>query len=71
MERMIWAAAFVAEHARELMFRQDNPRDHLPIQGISGFSCAEIADLALARYREAMYCDDAVYLIPVKESWEQ
>jgi len=69
MEKMVWAAAFAAEHAKELKFRQDHPRAHLPITGISGFSCAELADLALERYREALVCDDAEYLLPVKEKW--
>jgi hypothetical protein len=74
MERMVWAAAFSAEWAREWNFRQSHSstqggwRDP---QSISGFSCAEIADCALEAYRESMTCDDAEYLIPGKEDWDE
>lgn len=71
MERMVWAAAFAAEFAKERKFRDDHQVAHLPLKGISGFSCAEIADMALEKYREAITCDDAEYLIPVKETWEK
>jgi hypothetical protein len=69
MEKMIWSAAFVAEWHHERVFRQTHRRDHLPVDGMPGFSCAEVADEALKKYREALVCDDKEYLIPVKENW--
>ena len=73
MEKAVWAAAFAAEWAREWDFRsshsskQEGWRDP---RNISGFSCAEVADCALEAYRESVACDDAVYLIPIKEKWD-
>jgi hypothetical protein len=70
LEKMVWAAAFAAEFSREYAFRFTHAVPHLPIDGISGLSCAEIADLALDKFREAVTGDDASYLTPIKEVWE-
>lgn len=35
----------------------------------SGYSCAEVADVALEKFREAIESDDCGYRIPVKEGW--
>lgn len=68
MERLVWAAAYAAEFARERDFRHSYPSAG-DVTGISGFSCAEVADVALEKYREAIACDDAKYLLPVNEGW--
>jgi hypothetical protein len=70
MEKLVWAAAFAAEWQANRKFNHEAGRLHLSINTISGFSCAEVADVALEHYREAMTCDDAEYLIPVKEAWK-
>ena len=69
MEQMIWTSAFAAEWARERKFRADHPISDLDFENISGFSCAEIADVALKHFREALTGDDRKYLTPVDEGW--
>jgi hypothetical protein len=69
MEKLIWAAAFAAEWQTNREFNQNAGVAHLSIDSISGFSCAEVADVALEHYREAIKGADAEYLIPVKEKW--
>ena len=69
MEKMIWAAAFAAEWQANREFNQNAGVAHLSIDTISGFSCAEVADVALKHYREAMTCGDAEYLTPIMERW--
>lgn len=69
LEKMVWAAAFAAEFSREYAFRFTHAVPHLPIDGISGFTCGEIADLALEKLREALSGDDREYLVPVREKW--
>ena len=71
MEKMVWAAAFAQAWDHEYRFRVTHRRDHLPVDGVSGFSCAELADLAVEKYREAITGDDCQYLIPVKETWDR
>ncbi len=71
LEKMVWAAAFAAEFSREYAFRFTHAVPHLPVDDISGFTCGEIADLALVKFREATNGDDAQYLIPVIEGWGQ
>jgi hypothetical protein len=66
LEQQVWAATFAAEFSREWDFRRRNGVDH---QGISGFSCAEIADEAVTKLREALACDDSKYLLPVIEGF--
>lgn len=68
IEKMVWAAAFAAAFQHELDFRQRHARAG-DIDGISGSSCAETADVALQKYREAMVAFDCEYLTPVKEGW--
>lgn len=70
MEKMVWAAAFAQAWDREYRFIKTHQVPHLTVDGISGFSCAELADLAVEKYREAMTGDDHQYLLPVKEDWE-
>jgi hypothetical protein len=69
LEKMVWAAAYAAEWQANRKFNQDAHVAHLSIDTISGFSCAEVADVALEHFREAMTGDDREYLIPVKEGW--
>lgn len=70
MEKMIWAAAYAAEWQANRKFNHEAMVPHLSIDTISGFSCAEVADVALEHYREAITGDDRKYLIPVKEAWK-
>jgi hypothetical protein len=74
MEMMIWASAFVAAFERDRRLYESTPSTpgcKYTIDDVSGFHCAEIADVVLEKYREAMTCDDAQYLIPVQENWEE
>lgn len=63
MERLVWAAAYAAVFAND--YEERRGRDSEP----DGFSCAEVADLAVAKYREAMTGIDAGYLMAVEEKW--
>lgn len=66
LERQVWATAFAAEWSQEREFRRKHGGD----QGdISAFSCAEQADEAVEKFRDAMGGNDAKLLIPVKEGW--
>ena len=69
MEKMIWTAAFAAEWARTRAFYHSSGVSRLSIESISGFACAEVADVALGHYREALTGSDSEYLTPVKENW--
>lgn len=67
LEQQIWAAAFAAEFSywRQLYMKAT----YHTIDHISGFTCAETADVALEKFREAVTGPDREYLIPVKEGW--
>ena len=67
MEKMVWAAAFAVEWKSQL--DRLAPTDTRPWKNVSGFSCAELADEALLKFREAMRCDDKEHLLPIKEGW--
>jgi len=64
MEKLIWAASYAAEFSR---VRERMDKYGRSIDDITGYSCAEVADVALLAYREAIKSDDAGYLTPVKE----
>lgn len=70
LEKLVWAAAFAAEHHKEYWFRTNSGKAHLDPLGNYGFSCGEIADQAVKKLREALECDDGEYLLPVKEGWK-
>lgn len=67
-ERLVWTAAFAAEFMNSRSFLQQHCSEQT-IDDISGYSCAEVADVALEKYRQAINSPDAEYLIPVKEGW--
>lgn len=69
LERMVWAAAYANEFARSLDFILKY-KSNQTIDNVSGFSCAEIADVAVEKLREALTGDDREYLLPVKEGWK-
>jgi hypothetical protein len=64
IEKKIWAAAFANEFCK--IFAEKYPRE-CSTDGIKGFSCAEVADVAVKKFREAMSCDDKNYLLPIEE----
>lgn len=66
LEKLVWAAAFAAQHNKEYWFHSDN---HLN-EEVSGYYCATIANEAVEKLREALSGDDAKYLLPVKEGWK-
>jgi len=69
MEKAIWASAF----ANKFMIEWEFQMQHKGLGGalsLSGFSCAEVADVTVEKYREAMTCDDAEDLLLVKEKEE-
>lgn len=63
IEQYIWAAAFanIFEKERQLSLLRGEP------DSLSGFTCAEIADTAVEKYREALKHPDAEYLLVVKD----
>ena len=67
LEQQVWAAAFAAEFsvARDLF-----QKGAIRIGDIDGFSCAEIADIAVERLRAALAGPDREYLLPIKEEWK-
>jgi hypothetical protein len=69
IEFMIWAAAFANEFARERELYMATPGCKWTIDDIGGFSCSEVADVALEKFREAVNGEDGGYLTPIKENW--
>ncbi len=69
LEKMVWTATFAAEFSREYAFRQTHGVPHLAPEDISGFSCAEVADLAVEKFREAINGIDGNLLVPSVEGW--
>jgi hypothetical protein len=69
IETMVWAAAFANEFARERELYISTPGCKWTIDDIGGFSCSEVADVALEKFREAVNGEDGEYLIPIKENW--
>ncbi len=65
LETQIWAHTFAGEFLRERKFQMEYGGGD--VETINGFSCAEIADSAVERLREALNGDDAEYLLPVIE----
>jgi hypothetical protein len=67
LEQQVWAAAFAAafEADRILYYRYGDGTK--TVDDIAGFSCAEIADVAVQKLREALTGPDREYLIPVRE----
>jgi len=65
LEKQVWAGAFVAEFAmqRELYARHGNRT----IDDVSGFSCAEAADVYVEKLRAALTGPDREYLMLVTE----
>lgn len=64
IEQKIWATAFANAFEEDRILFYEGGR---PLADISGFACAEIADVAVEKYREAVTGPDAEYLLIVKE----
>jgi hypothetical protein len=67
LEQQVWAASYAAEFAKTRKFYETYGNGRFSIEDISGFSCAEVADVALEKFREAVNGPDKMYLIPVIE----
>lgn len=67
LEQQVWAAAFAAEFSVARALFERGGRD---VNDIDGFSCAEIADVAVERLRAALAGPDREYLLPIKEEWK-
>ncbi len=68
MEKKVWAAAFASAYESERWQRMNTPGPHESVDDISGYSCAEIADAALDKFREAMTSDSREHLALMKEA---
>lgn len=64
LEEKIWAAVFAKVLCDERAF---NHRYNQPDREVSGFMCAEVADEAVEKFREAVSCEDAKYLLLIQE----
>ena len=73
MEKLIWATAFCSEFNNKRNFYAKNAyicKDRvITVDDIDGFSCSEIADIAVVKFREAVNSEDKCYLLPFKENW--
>jgi len=67
LEKLVWAASYAAEFSNERRFYSSTPGCKKTIDDISGFSCAEVADVAVAKLREAFTGEDREYLLPIRE----
>ena len=65
LEQKVWAAAYAAVYANELNFY----KGHGMPEKVCGFNCAEYADEAVRKLREALTSDDGQYLYPITEKW--
>lgn len=70
LEKLVWAASFAAEFASQRKLYNSTPGSRLTIDDISGYACAEVADVAVEKLREAFSEADGSYLLPVSEGWE-
>jgi hypothetical protein len=66
-EEAIWTAAFAGAFIQEFELRAMSVGQQEAIEKTHGFTCAEIADAAVEKYREAINSDDAKHLLIVKE----
>lgn len=69
IERQIFAAAYAAAFERSWNFYVEAMGVQKAMDLTNGFSAAEVADQAVKKYRAALACDDAEYLLSVSESW--
>lgn len=62
-EKMVWSAAFAQSVLKELDFYKShgNTWDEIN-EKVSGYNSAEIADIAVEKFREALAAADAEYL---------
>ncbi len=67
LEQQVWAAAYAAEFSRERRFIQLHDANKT-VEDVHGYSCAEIADVAVTKLREALTGPDQHYLMPSRES---
>lgn len=66
----MWAAAYANEFNYYRRLYHDNAGHSYTIDNISGFSCAEVADVAVQKLREALTGEDRGCLLPIQESTE-
>ena len=70
IDKMVWAAAYAAEFNRVRAFYDEYPHLKKTIDDIDGFSCAEVADVALAEFQKAVEHPDKDLLEPVRRGWK-
>ena len=68
LEEKVWAAAYANEFNYYRRLYHDNAGHQYTIDDISGFACAEVADVAVEKLREALTGENAPYLLPVQEA---
>jgi hypothetical protein len=64
LEKMVWAAAFANEFGRLRDRYYNEPGSKRTVDDISGYGCAETADTAVLKLREAMTDDPEKILLP-------
>ena len=67
IEKTIWASVFAGSFLRDYEFYYKYGNGTKTIDDIYGFSCAEIADEAVEKYREAIFSEDVQHLLIAKE----
>ena len=67
LEQQVWAAAYAAEFNSERRFIQLHDANKT-VEDVHGYSCAEVADVAVKKLREALTGPDHHYLLPSRES---
>lgn len=68
LEKMVWAAAFANQFNADYQFYEEHPELKRGIDGINGYDCAGVADVAIEKLREAFAADpDSEHLLPLTE----
>ncbi len=64
LEKMVWAAAFAAEFSSVRHHYNSEPGLKRTVDDIDGYSCAEIADIAVDKLREGLALDKDKLRLP-------
>lgn len=66
LEKFIWASAFSSVVLEEAKFLWKHGKE---IDNVSSFSCGEMADFVLEKFKALEQSEDKEYLIPFKCNW--